>query len=124
MDFDIEKFSYRLIVLMEDFNMRQIDLSKKIGISNVTISRYLSGDRIPRLDVITKIASAFNVSIDYLLGLSDNKNGENANTNTDVDIALLAKNLYELDGNSHLSKKQIELIKNLLMANKSFILSA
>lgn len=124
MDFDIEKFSYRLIVLMEDFNMRQIDLSKKIGISNVTISRYLSGDRIPRLDVITKIASAFNVSIDYLLGLSDDKNGENANTNTDVDIALLAKNLYDLDGNSHLSKKQIELIKNLLMANKSFILSA
>ena len=103
MDFDMEKFSYRLIVLMEDFNMSQVDLSKKIGISNVTISRYLSGDRIPRLDVITKISSAFNVSVDYLLGLSDNRNGENANTNTDVDIALLAKNLFGLDGNSHLS---------------------
>lgn len=76
MDLDIEKFSYRLIVLMEDFNMSQVDLSKKIGISNVTISRYLSGDRVPRLDVITKIASAFNVSVDYLLGLSDDKNGE------------------------------------------------
>ena len=113
MDFDMEKFSYRLIVLMEDFNMSQVDLSKKIGISNVTISRYLSGDRIPRLDVITKISSAFNVSVDYLLGLSDNRNGENANTNTDVDIALLAKNLFGLDGNSHLSKKQIELIKKL-----------
>lgn len=124
MDFDMEKFSYRLIVLMEDFNMSQVDLSKKIGISNVTISRYLSGDRIPRLDVITKISSAFNVSVDYLLGLSDNRNGENANTNTDVDIALLAKNLFGLDRNSHLSKKQIELIKNLLMANKNFILSA
>ena len=74
MDFDMEKFSYRLIVLMEDFNMSQVDLSNKIGISNVTISRYLSGDRIPRLDVITKIASAFNVSVDYLLGLSDDRN--------------------------------------------------
>ena len=84
MDFDMEKFSYRLIVLMEDFNMSQVDLSNKIGISNVTISRYLSGDRIPRLDVITKIASAFNVSVDYLLGLSDDRNGEDANTNTDV----------------------------------------
>ncbi len=93
MDFDMEKFSYRLIVLMEDFNMSQVDLSNKIGISNVTISRYLSGDRIPRLDVITKIASAFNVSVDYLLGLSDDRNGEDANTNTDVDIALLAKKL-------------------------------
>ena len=124
MDFDMEKFSYRLIVFMEDFNMSQVDLSKKIGISNVTISRYLSGDRIPRLDVITKISSAFNVSVDYLLGLSDNRNGENANTNTDVDIALFAKNLFGLDGNSHLSKKKIELIQNLLMANKNFILSA
>ena len=64
------------------------------------------------------------MSVDYLLGLSDNRNGENANTNTDVDIAFLAKNLFGLDGNSHLSKKQIELIKNLLMANKNFILSA
>lgn len=124
MDFDIEKFSYRLIVLMEDFNMTQIELANQIGISNVTISRYLSGDRIPRLDVITKIASAFHVSIDYLLGLSEQKNTTSNLTNADLDIALVAKSLFALDGNTHLSKNQIELIKNLLMANKNFILSA
>ena len=124
MDFDIDKFSYRLIVLMEDFNMSQVDLAKKIGISNVTISRYLSGDRIPRLDVITKIASAFNVSIDYLLGISDKKNNDHSQENHDLDIALLAQSLFNLEGNNHLSKNQIELIKNLLLANKGFILSA
>ena len=124
MDFDIDKFSYRLIVLMEDFNMSQVDLAKKIGISNVTISRYLSGDRIPRLDVITKIASAFNVSIDYLLGISDKKNNDHSQENHDLDIALLAQSLFNLEGNNHLSKNQIELIKNLLLANKDFIVSA
>ena len=124
MDFDIDKFSYRLIVLMEDFNMSQVDLAKKIGISNVTISRYLSGDRIPRLDVITKIASAFNVSIDYLLGISDKKNNDHSQENHDLDIALLAQSLFNLEGNNHLYKNQIELIKNLLLANKDFILSA
>ncbi len=124
MDFDIEKFSYRLIVLMEDFNMTQLDLAKQIGTSNVTISRYLSGDRIPRLDVIARIASTFDVSIDYLLGLSDKKNATLEKTNEDLDIALLAKSLFALDGNTHLSKNQIELIKNLLIANKNFILSA
>ena len=124
MDFDIDKFSYRLIVLMEDYNMSQVDLAKKIGISNVTISRYLSGDRIPRLDVITKIASAFNVSIDYLLGISDKKNNDHSQENNDLDIALLAQSLFNLEGNNHLSKNQIELIKNLLLANKDFILSA
>ncbi len=124
MDFSIDKFSYRLMVLMEDFNMSQMDLSRKIGISNVTISRYLSGDRVPRLDVVVKIAFAFDVSIDYLLGISENKDDTSAHTNSDVDIALLAKALFGLDGNAHLTKKQIELIKNLLMANKGFILSA
>ena len=124
MDFDIEKFTYRLIVLMEDFNMTQIDLAEKVGISNVTISRYLSGDRIPRLDFITRIASVFGVSIDYLLGISNQKDDDTQNTNYDVDIALLAKNLFSLDGNAHLSKSQIDLIRNLLLANKDFILSA
>ena len=124
MDFDLEKFSYRLIVLMEDFNLTQVDLAQKVGISNVTISRYLSGDRVPRLDVIARMASVFGVSIDYLLGLSNSKDNNPQNNNTDVDIALLAKNLFGLNGNAHLSKIQIDLIRKLLLANKDFILSA
>ena len=84
----------------------------------------MSGDRIPRLDVITRIASVFGVSIDYLLGISNQKDDDTQNTNYDVDIALLAKNLFSLDGNAHLSKSQIDLIRNLLLANKDFILSA
>lgn len=124
MDFDIEKFSYRLIVLMEEFNMTQIKLSKEIGTSNVTISRYLSGDRIPRLDVVMKIASVFHVSLDYLLGVSENKEFSEETIHTDLNISLLAGEIYSLDKNSPLSKKQIKLIKNLLLANKDFILSA
>lgn len=124
MNFDLEKFSYRLIVLMEDYNMSQLQLAKTIGISNVTISRYLSGERLPRLDVITKIATVFHVSIDYLLGYSDEREIAQESGNPDLDIALLAKNLFSLTGNEHLSKPQIELIKNLLLANKNFILSA
>ena len=31
MDFSIEKFSYRLTVLLDENNMTQIELAKKIG---------------------------------------------------------------------------------------------
>lgn len=124
MDFSVEKFSYRLSVLLDENNMTQTQLAKKIGTSNVTICRYLTCERIPRLDVITKIASVFNVSIDYLLGISDDKKIKNFNENSDFNIALIIRNLFSLDGNSHLSKTQIELIKKLLLANKDFILSA
>ena len=124
MDFDIEKFSYRLTVLLDENNMTQTQLAKKIGTSNVTICRYLTGERVPRLDVVTKIANVFNVSLDYLLGLSNDENIQNSNENSDLNIDMIIKSLYSLDDNSHLSKNQIDLIKKLLMANKDFILSA
>lgn len=124
MSFDIEKFSYRLTVLLDENNMTQTQLAKKIGTSNVTICRYLTCERLPRLDVVTKIADVFNISLDYLLGLSDDKNVQNSDGNYDLDIAMSIGKLYSLDENSHLSKSQIELIKKLLLANKDFILSA
>ena len=124
MNFDLEKFSYRLTVLLDEHNMSQTQLAKKVGTTNVTICRYINGERIPRIDVVSKIASVFNVSLDYLLGISENVDTENLTKNQDVDIAILMKSLYSLDGNTHLSKKQIQMIKTLLLANKDFILSA
>ena len=124
MSFDIEKFSYRLTVLLDENNMTQTQLAEKIGTSNVTICRYLTGERTPRIDVLTKIAYVFNVSFDYLLGLSEDKKVKNSDENYDLDIAMSIGKLYSLDENSHLSKSQIELIKKLLLANKDFILSA
>lgn len=124
MNFDLEKFSYRLTVLLDEHNMSQTQLAKKVGTTNVTICRYINGERIPRIDLVSRIASVFNVSLDYLLGISENVDAENLTKNQDVDIAILMKSLYSLDGNTHLSKKQIEMIKTLLLANKDFILSA
>ena len=124
MNFDLEKFSYRLTVLLDEHNMSQTQLAKKVGTTNVTICRYINGERIPRIDVASKIASVFNVSLDYLLGISENVDTENLTKNQDVDIAILKKSFYSLDCNTHLSKKQIEMIKTLLLANKDFILSA
>lgn len=124
MNFDIAKFSYRLTVLLDENNMTQTQLAKKIGTSNVTICRYLTCERIPRLDVVAKIASEFHISLDYLLGLSDDKEIKNSDEDSDLNVTMLIKALYCLDDNSHLSKTQIDLIKKLLLANKDFILSA
>ena len=124
MDFDIEKFSYRLTALLDENNMTQTQLAKKIGTSNVTICRYLTCERIPRLDVVTNIASVFNVSLDYLLGLTNDKTINTSDESSDLGIAISIGKLYSLDDTSHLSTTQIELIKKLLLANKDFILSA
>lgn len=105
MDFKVEKFSYRLNALLEENNMTQTQLAKMIGTSNVTICRYSTCERVPRLDVVAKIANVFNVSIDYLLGNSESKTLKSSEIDADVEMAMIIKSLYALDKNSHLSKK-------------------
>lgn len=42
------------------------------GTTEATMSRYLSGARMPKGPIITAMAKALDVSTDYLLGLRDN----------------------------------------------------
>lgn len=67
-------FIRRLTELLEENNITQLELADKIGVTNVTISRYLSGERSPRIEILSKIAEYFSVSSDYLLGRTEIKN--------------------------------------------------
>ncbi|HQG97209.1 MAG TPA: helix-turn-helix transcriptional regulator [Thermotogota bacterium] len=53
-------------------NKTQKEITEAIGISAGTLSRYLSRQRTPTIEIIVKFAKFFNVSSDYLLGLTDN----------------------------------------------------
>lgn len=50
------------------------ELSEKTGITEVSISRYLTGQRVPKATEIIKIANALNCTCDYLLGKNPRKN--------------------------------------------------
>ncbi|MCL2774047.1 MAG: helix-turn-helix domain-containing protein [Oscillospiraceae bacterium] len=62
----------KLFSLMEQKNINASTLSKEIGISSGLISQWKKGFQKPSLDVVTKIADYFNVSVDYLLSRTDN----------------------------------------------------
>ena len=62
----------RIKKLRDREDIQQIDFAKKIGVSNVVLSRYESGERKPDYEILKKIADFFNVTTDYLLGQSDN----------------------------------------------------
>lgn len=76
-----DNFIKNLSNLLEEEGITQRELAEKIGVTEVTISRYLSGERNPRIEIVSKIANFFNVTTDYLLGLSDEK--ENSSTETE-----------------------------------------
>ena len=64
----------RLRSLREENNLSQIELSKRLGIGNVTLSQYETGARNPDNETLIAISDIFGVSTDYLLGKTDLRN--------------------------------------------------
>jgi transcriptional regulator with XRE-family HTH domain len=62
-------FGDRIKQLRENAGMTQAELGKLIGVSDRVLGYYESNERFPRKqEIITKLSSVFNVSVDYLLG--------------------------------------------------------
>lgn len=57
--------------LREESHLLQADLAKKLGLGRTTISNYENNYSFPDLETLISIADFFNVSTDYLLGLSN-----------------------------------------------------
>lgn len=64
----------RLKELREEMNKTQKDIAKVFGITNFQLSRYESGQSNPDPDLIKRFAEYYDVSTDYLLGLTSLKN--------------------------------------------------
>lgn len=63
----------RLKELRSSLNLTQKEFAKKIGASSVSVSSYETGVKTPSLDMLLTIAKTFEVSIDWICGLSDLK---------------------------------------------------
>ena len=68
--------STRLRQLRKERDLRQVDLANDLGIAQTTVANYEQHSRFPDETMLLKLASYFDVSLDYLLGRSGN--GEQA----------------------------------------------
>lgn len=62
----------RLKELRRAKGISQLKLALDLNTSQNTISRYENGEREPGINELIKLADYFNVSIDYLVGRTDN----------------------------------------------------
>ena len=63
----------RLKELREQKRLNQEGLALMLNVSQSTVSAYEIGERTPDLTTLIAIAEFFNVSLDYLVGLTDIK---------------------------------------------------
>lgn len=98
-------FSKRLIELMKQNEINQKELAQKIRVTESAMSYYVNGDRMPRSDVLKRMAKALETTTDYLLGTSEyiieNPRGE---------LQYLQRNLDKLDA------EQLKKAENILKA--------
>ncbi|PDY76973.1 helix-turn-helix domain-containing protein [Bacillus cereus] len=66
-------FGQRLKALRLEKGMTQQQLADFLDIEKSNISRFESGKQSPSSDNRVKMAKLFNVSVDYMLGLSEHK---------------------------------------------------
>mgnify|MGYP001246076948 CR=1 FL=1 len=102
----MSNFSDRLKELRIEKGILQRELADYLKVSRVTITQYETGNRTPDDEIKIKIAKYFNVSLDYLMGISDVKNPYKDNKDVDVVDEFL------LDLKKEAKKRGIEFDEN------------
>ncbi len=64
----------RLKDIREDKDLKQSQIAEILNVKQNTYSQYESGQRQIPINALIILAEFYNVSVDYLLGLTDNKN--------------------------------------------------
>lgn len=100
--------------LLDEHGIKNSDVSKATGISNMTLSDWKRGKSTPKQDKLKLIAEYFDVSVDYLLtGKANNYTPEMAET--DAIIISLSEDIKKYSIKmSKLSETDKKIIFNLI----------
>ena len=87
-------FSDRVKKLRKAKKQSQNEVGKALGKSRESISKYELGEREPDPNVIALLAKHFNVSSDYMLGITDDSEKEKVNNSNSFSKKLSAFESY------------------------------
>lgn len=109
-------FSQRLVGVMQENNINQVELSKILGVSESTVGKWILCKAIPRMGVIQKLSDYFHVGKSYFLE-------EDANTGyyTDPTVNEYAEQLRTnpnmrllFDATKDMTKEDIDYVVDLV----------
>ena len=72
-DYELSLFKERFISLRKQNKLTQAELADELEITRSLLASWETGRRIPDAIHLVMISRFFNISIDYLLGISDSK---------------------------------------------------
>ena len=91
----------RIKGLLKKRGLTQKELAEKVGVTEVSVSRYISGERTPKGLVIANMANALHTTSDYLLGIEE-------------DITKKQKTIAEITGDAKEDSEKSKTVTGIL----------
>lgn len=95
-------FGERLKLLRENQGMTQSELAISLNVSRQSVGGYENDFVDPGMDILVKIADRFNVSLDYLLCRTNERDNFNLLDSTNKEVLL---KIYEIINSYEMIKK-------------------
>lgn len=111
---DLAIVTERIRKKMDDLKVNQAQLAKRAGITPGALSQILARERTPSSAVLVKLATALSVSVDYLVGRSEDTDLNDLLRNEDA--KLLFRDLSSL---SQSDKDQVRTMIEVLKKQRS-----
>ena len=71
---NINALKERLVALRKEHSLTQQQLADELNVSRSAVASWENGDRIPDINNLADLSMLYNVTCDYLIGLTDEKN--------------------------------------------------
>lgn len=107
-------FPIRLRQARKRKKLTQRQVAEKLGVSAPTVTRWERGHVEPDTEAIKKLSEILDVSVDYLMGVSDIP--EKPNENKDIDLEYVLKARKPLFRGVPISEEQAEFFLKILEA--------
>lgn len=87
--------------MIKEKGLTQRELASKVGVTEVSMSRYIKGERVPSGPIVVNIAKELGISVDYLVGTSSVKkrqtNADRIRNMSDEELADWIQNMCEFE---------------------------
>ncbi|MGI7017248.1 helix-turn-helix domain-containing protein [Campylobacter coli] len=104
---------YKIKDLANEKGVSLSELERSIGISNGSISKWEKSS--PKADTLQKVADYFNVSVDYLLGRTNNRFYGLSDKQREISIEQALKSVMSYDGKP-MTDNDREILKGIIEA--------
>ncbi len=88
----MDKFSFHLVQLRRESGLSQGKVAAMLGIREASYQKYEYGSAKPRVVILTKLGELFQVSLDYLCGITQEKVSVSRSFPADIPLSL-SKNI-------------------------------